>query len=102
MCRVPNTSGRVLQERAIHVAPRSRFLDELEDHMTVEAAEQTLRAAAARARLRKPLLMTTNRNLLVLKIQRDAIVLIGVSISNWIILSASCDPSAIRLLNGEN
>jgi NitT/TauT family transport system ATP-binding protein len=34
---------RVLDERASHVAPRSRFLDELEDHMTHEAAEQTLR-----------------------------------------------------------
>ena len=34
---------RVLDERASHVAPRSRFLDELEDHMTPEAAEQTLR-----------------------------------------------------------
>jgi NitT/TauT family transport system ATP-binding protein len=38
---------RVLQERKNHVAPRSRFLDELEDHMTGEAAEQTLRAATA-------------------------------------------------------
>jgi NitT/TauT family transport system ATP-binding protein len=35
---------RVLQERANHVAPKSRFLDELEDHMTTEDAEQTLRA----------------------------------------------------------
>ncbi len=35
---------RVLDERQTHVAPRSRFLDELEDHMTVGAAEQTLRA----------------------------------------------------------
>ena len=34
---------RVLDERASHLAPRSRFLDELEDHMTPEAAEQTLR-----------------------------------------------------------
>ncbi len=34
---------RVLDERASHHAPRSRFLDELEDHMTPEAAEQTLR-----------------------------------------------------------
>ena len=38
---------RILQERANHVAPRSRFLDELEDHMTTEAAEQTLRAVVA-------------------------------------------------------
>jgi NitT/TauT family transport system ATP-binding protein len=38
---------RVLQERANHVAPRSRFLDELEDHMSTEDAEHTLRAATA-------------------------------------------------------
>jgi NitT/TauT family transport system ATP-binding protein len=41
---------RVLQERANHIAPKSRFLDELEDHMTTEAAEQTLRAVVAWAR----------------------------------------------------
>ena len=35
---------RVLDERASHTAPRSRFLDELEDHMTDKAAEQTLGA----------------------------------------------------------
>ncbi len=35
---------RVLDERPSHVARRSRFLDELEDYMTDEAAEQTLRA----------------------------------------------------------
>ncbi len=34
---------RVLDERSSHRAPKSRFLDELEDHMTEEAAEQTLR-----------------------------------------------------------
>jgi len=38
---------RVLQERANHVAPRSRFLDELEDHMSTEDAEHTLRAVTA-------------------------------------------------------
>jgi NitT/TauT family transport system ATP-binding protein len=38
---------RVLQERANHTAPRSRFLDELEDHMSTEDAESTLRAATA-------------------------------------------------------
>jgi NitT/TauT family transport system ATP-binding protein len=41
---------RVLQERANHTAPKSRFLDELEDHMTTDAAEQTLRAVVAWAR----------------------------------------------------
>jgi NitT/TauT family transport system ATP-binding protein len=35
---------RVLDERASHRAPKSRFSDELEDHMSPEAAEQTLRA----------------------------------------------------------
>lgn len=35
---------RVLDERSSHTAPKSRFLDELEDHMTSGAAEQTLRA----------------------------------------------------------
>ena len=35
---------RVLDERPSHVARKSRFLDELEDYMTDEAAEQTLRA----------------------------------------------------------
>jgi NitT/TauT family transport system ATP-binding protein len=35
---------RVLDERASHIAPKSRFLDELEDHMTTKPAEQTLRA----------------------------------------------------------
>jgi NitT/TauT family transport system ATP-binding protein len=35
---------RILDERASHTAPKSRFLDELEDHMITNAAEQTLRA----------------------------------------------------------
>ncbi len=34
---------RVLDERASHTAPKSRFLDELEDYMAEEAAEETLR-----------------------------------------------------------
>ncbi|MGP8032813.1 MAG: AAA-associated domain-containing protein [Steroidobacteraceae bacterium] len=34
---------RVLDERASHSAPKSRFFDELEDYMTEEGAEQTLR-----------------------------------------------------------
>ncbi|MGA8616764.1 MAG: nitrate/sulfonate/bicarbonate ABC transporter ATP-binding protein [Xanthobacteraceae bacterium] len=38
---------RVLQERANHSAPKSRFLDELEDHMSLEDAEHTLRAVTA-------------------------------------------------------
>jgi NitT/TauT family transport system ATP-binding protein len=38
---------RVLAERANHAAPKSRFLDELEDHMSEEDAEHTLRAVTA-------------------------------------------------------
>ncbi|HXQ31352.1 MAG TPA: nitrate/sulfonate/bicarbonate ABC transporter ATP-binding protein [Steroidobacteraceae bacterium] len=41
---------RVLDERASHSAPKSRFLDELEDHMSPESAEQTLRAIVSWAR----------------------------------------------------
>jgi NitT/TauT family transport system ATP-binding protein len=41
---------RVLDERESHSAPKSRFLDELEDHMTTEAAEETLRAVVSWAR----------------------------------------------------
>jgi len=37
----------ILQERANHVAPKSRFYDELEDHMSSEDAELTLRAVTA-------------------------------------------------------
>jgi NitT/TauT family transport system ATP-binding protein len=38
---------RVLQERANHEAPRSRFLDELEDRVDSESAEHILRAVTA-------------------------------------------------------
>jgi NitT/TauT family transport system ATP-binding protein len=38
---------RVLQERANHGAPKRRFVDELEDHMSTEDAEHTLRAVIA-------------------------------------------------------
>jgi len=38
---------RVLQERTNHVAPKTRFFDELEDHMSSEDAELTLRAVIA-------------------------------------------------------
>jgi len=41
---------RVLQERTNHTAPRSRFLDELEDRTIRDVAEQTLRAVTAWAR----------------------------------------------------
>jgi NitT/TauT family transport system ATP-binding protein len=41
---------RVLDERASHAARKSRFVDELEDFMGEEDAEQTLRAAISLAR----------------------------------------------------
>jgi NitT/TauT family transport system ATP-binding protein len=41
---------RVLQERSNHVAPESRFFDELEDHMSTDDAEETLRSVTAWAR----------------------------------------------------
>ena len=41
---------RVLDERAAHRAPASRFRDELEDYMPEESAEQTLRAIISWAR----------------------------------------------------
>jgi NitT/TauT family transport system ATP-binding protein len=49
LAQVPLASHirRVLQERTNHVAPKSRFLDELEDHMSTEDAEHTLRAVTA-------------------------------------------------------
>jgi NitT/TauT family transport system ATP-binding protein len=40
----------VLDERASHRAPASRFRDELEDHMSDEDAEKTLRAVISWAR----------------------------------------------------
>jgi len=41
---------RVLDERAGHRAPASRFRDELEDSMSEELADQTLRAVISWAR----------------------------------------------------
>ncbi len=41
---------RVLDERGMHAAPRSRFSDELEDHMSEEAADLTLRSVTSWAR----------------------------------------------------
>ena len=38
---------RVLDERANHTAPKSRSLDELEDHMAHDAAEETLRTVVS-------------------------------------------------------
>ena len=41
---------KVLDERASHSAPRTRFLDELEDHMTEETADETLKTVVSWAR----------------------------------------------------
>ena len=41
---------RILDERPSHRAPKSRFRDELEDHMREDLVEQTLRAAISWAR----------------------------------------------------
>ena len=41
---------RVLDERGTHAAPASRFHDELEDHMSEERADQTLRSVTSWAR----------------------------------------------------
>jgi NitT/TauT family transport system ATP-binding protein len=41
---------RILDERASHTAPRGRFIDELEDSMGEDEAEQTLRAIISWAR----------------------------------------------------
>jgi NitT/TauT family transport system ATP-binding protein len=52
LCYVPLAGHirRVLDERPSHKAPWSRFSDELEDHMSPEAAEQTLRAVISLGR----------------------------------------------------
>src|SRR5471032_1919644 len=41
---------KVLDERASHSAPKTRFLDELEDHMAEDAAEETLKTIVSWAR----------------------------------------------------
>ena len=41
---------KVLDERTSHSAPRTRFLDELEDHMDEEAATETLKSVVSWAR----------------------------------------------------
>ena len=41
---------KILDERASHSAPRTRFLDELEDHMAEDAAEETLKTVVSWAR----------------------------------------------------
>jgi NitT/TauT family transport system ATP-binding protein len=41
---------KVLDERASHSAPKTRFLDELEDHMAEDSAEETLKTVVSWAR----------------------------------------------------
>ena len=41
---------KVLDERASHSAPRTRFLDELEDHMAEDAADETIKTVVSWAR----------------------------------------------------
>ena len=60
LCYVPLAAHvhQILDERASHVAPMSRFSDELEDYMAPQAAEQTLRAIISGVATRKSLHMT--------------------------------------------
>jgi len=41
---------KILDERASHSAPKTRFLDELEDHMAEDAAEESLKTVVSWAR----------------------------------------------------
>ena len=41
---------KILDERASHSAPKTRFLDELEDHMAEDSAEETLKTVVSWAR----------------------------------------------------
>jgi len=41
---------KVLDERTSHIAPKTRFLDELEDHMAEDTAEETLKTVVSWAR----------------------------------------------------
>ena len=50
MCRSPQHIRRVLDERGTHTAPVGRFRGELEDHMSEDFADQTLRAVTSWAR----------------------------------------------------
>ena len=52
---------RVLDERASHSAPKSRFFDELEDYMAEEAAEQTLRTIISWGRYAETFAYDDNR-----------------------------------------
>jgi NitT/TauT family transport system ATP-binding protein len=52
MAHVPLSAHirKILDERASHSAPKTRFLDELEDHMAEDAAEESLKTIVSWAR----------------------------------------------------
>ncbi|MGC1728418.1 MAG: AAA-associated domain-containing protein, partial [Steroidobacteraceae bacterium] len=58
---------RVLDERASHAAPKSRFFDELEDYMAEEAAEQTLRTIVSWGRYAEVFAYDDNRQAFTLE-----------------------------------
>jgi NitT/TauT family transport system ATP-binding protein len=58
---------RVLDERASHAAPKSRFFDELEDYMAEEAAEQTLRTIISWGRYAEVFAYDDNRQAFTLE-----------------------------------
>ena len=58
---------RVLDERSSHRAPKSRFLDELEDYMTEEAAERTLRTVISWGRYAEILAYDDQRQVFTLE-----------------------------------
>jgi NitT/TauT family transport system ATP-binding protein len=58
---------RVLDERASHSAPKSRFFDELEDYMAEEAAEQTLRTIISWGRYAEAFAYDDNRQAFTLE-----------------------------------
>ena len=66
---------RVLDERASHTAPRSCFSDELEDHMSAEYAETTLRAATSWARYAELFAYDDKRGLFTLENPSRAVCL---------------------------
>src|SRR5262250_1899504 len=58
---------RVLDERASHSAPKSRFFDELEDYMAEEAAEQSLRTIISWGRYAEAFAYDDNRQVFSLE-----------------------------------
>jgi len=58
---------RVLDERASHAAPKSRFFDELEDYMAEDAAEQTMRTIVSWGRYGEVFAYDDNRQAFTLE-----------------------------------